>query len=66
MWSPDMNEEAKYKERRKAIRRQSDKEKHQRILHCAKRIVQTEALLNSLVDDMMDILGLTRKEINNE
>lgn len=65
MTSPNRLEEKEY-ERRRKIRRANDREKDQRILHCAKRIVQTEALFNSLVDDLMDLLGLTREKINNQ
>jgi len=36
---------------------------NKRILHCAKRLVQLEALFNQEVDDLLDALELTREEV---
>ncbi len=37
----------------------------ERILHTVKRIVQAEKIFNSLVDELLDALGLTREEVKN-
>lgn len=50
----------KSKERRKKHRRKDDKEKEQRILHIAKRLVRLEDVFNQEVDALLEELKLDR------
>ncbi len=36
-----------------------------RLLHCLKRIVEVEKLFNDEVDELLEIVGVTRKEVRN-
>jgi len=53
---------AKYnsKERRKKPRRKDDKERQQRILHIAKRLVRLEDVFNQEIDALLEELKLDR------
>lgn len=63
--SPNEMEEKTYENKRRHIRRKEDREKNRRILHCVKRIVGIEKVFNQEVDELLDLLGLTREELNN-
>ena len=50
-------------ERRKEDRRKSDRERDQRILHIAKRLVGLEGVFNQEVDALLEELQLKREDL---
>jgi len=49
--------------KRQTIRRKADRERKQRILHIAKRLVGLETVFNQEIDALLGELDLTREEL---
>ena len=51
------------KNRRKKDRRENDRHRKERLLHCAKRLARASQLLNDEVDALFEAEGITRGEL---
>ena len=55
-----MNDERRIKDRREA-----DRYRKQRIRHCVKRLAHANLLFQEEIEELLDALGLTKEEVND-